>query len=78
VYKRQGDTKGRAYPAEVFNHTHFKATISLLSKPHRNAAFLAALNADLCAAAAKHLPRPCWISVDLVLSGPGYHTELLV
>ena len=42
-----GVTKGRAYPAEIFNHTHFKATVSLLSKPHRDAAFLAALQTDL-------------------------------
>ncbi|MEP4194918.1 MAG: hypothetical protein ABJL99_04695 [Aliishimia sp.] len=72
-----GDTKGRAYPADIYHHTHFKATIALLAKPHRNAAFLAALNADLSAAVAKHLPRPCWMSIDLVFSGAGYNTELL-
>lgn len=72
-----GDTKGRAYPAEVFHHTNFKAEVALLAKPHRNAAFVAALQADLSAAIAQHLPRPCWLSIDLVFSGPGYHTEKL-
>lgn len=72
-----GDTKGRAYPAEVFHHTHCKLEVALLAKPHRNMAFMAALQADLSAALAKHLPRPCWLSVDLVFSGAGYHTEKL-
>lgn len=72
-----GDTKGRAYPAEIFHHTHFKAEIALLAKPHRDMAFMAALQADLKAALARHLPRPCWLSLDLVFSGPGYITEKL-
>ena len=72
-----GETKGRAYPAEIFNHTHFKVEVALLAKPHRNMAFMAALQGELAAALAKHLPRPCWLSVDLVFSGPGYHTEKL-
>ncbi|MEL6620212.1 MAG: hypothetical protein AAFY39_14145 [Pseudomonadota bacterium] len=72
-----GDTKGRAYPAPVFHHTHLKATVALLAKPHRGAAFVAALQADIVAALSAHLPRPCWLSVDVVFSGPGYHTEFL-
>lgn len=72
-----GDTKGRAFPAPVFHHTHLKATVSLLAKPHRGAAFVAALQADMVAALSAHLPRPCWLSVDVVFSGPGYHTEFL-
>jgi hypothetical protein len=72
-----GDCKGRAYPAEDFHHTHLKATVSLLAKPHRGAAFVAALQKDLTDLLSQHLPRPCWLSVDVVFSGPGYHTELL-
>ncbi|WP_415920490.1 hypothetical protein [Tateyamaria sp. SN6-1] len=72
-----GDTKGRAYPAPVFHHTHLKATVALLSKPHRNAAFVAALQADLVNALGRDLPRPCWLSVDITFSGPCNHTELL-
>lgn len=69
-----GVTKGRAYPADTYHHTHFKADVALLAKPHRNAAFLAALQKDLTEALSAHLPRPCWLSIDLTFSGPGYHT----
>lgn len=72
-----GATKGRAYPAPVFHHTHFKASIALLAKPHRDAGFLAALHRDLETALSAHLPRPCWLSIDLTLSGPGYLTKEL-
>ena len=72
-----GETKGRAYPAPIFHHTHLKATVALLSKPHRNAAFTAALQKDLVNVIGAHLPRPCWLSVDITYSTPTYHTEFL-
>lgn len=72
-----GDTKGRAYAVQSFHHTHCKAEVAILVKPHRDAAFVDALKLDLAAAIANHLPRPCWLSVDVVFSGPGYHTEEL-
>jgi len=72
-----GETKGRAYPAPQFLHTHFKATLSLLSKPHRDAQFVAALQRDVVKALSKHLPRPCWMSIDITFSTPNYHTEFL-
>jgi len=72
-----GDTKGRAYPASEFHHTNMKVALSLLPKPHRGAAFIAALQKDIVAAVAAHLPRPCWLSVDVGFSGQGYHTEYL-
>ena len=72
-----GETKGRAYPAPVFHHTHLKASVALLSKPHRDAAFVAALQADLTALLGRDLPRPCWLSIDITFSTPNYHTELL-
>ena len=72
-----GDTKGRAYPAAVFHHTHMKAVLSLLAKPHRGAAFTAALQSDVFDLLAAELPRPCWLSVDLQYSGTGYRTEIL-
>ncbi len=73
-----GETKGRAYPAPVFHHTHLKASVSLLPKPHRGAVFVAALQQDIVEELSAMLPRPCWLSVDITFSGPGYHTELLV
>ena len=72
-----GATKGRAYPADIFLHTNMKVTVDLLANPHRYPAFMAALQADLVAAIGAHLPRPCWLSVDLVRSGPAYFTEQL-
>ena len=72
-----GDTKGRAYPAPHFHHTNFKATLSLLSKPHRDAQFVAALQRDVVTAISAHLPRPCWMSIDITFSTPHYHTEFL-
>ncbi|WP_299700176.1 hypothetical protein [uncultured Tateyamaria sp.] len=72
-----GETKGRAYPAPVFLHTHLKASVALLAKPHRNAAFTAALQKDLVGLIAAHLPRPCWLSVDITFSSQTYHTEFL-
>ena len=72
-----GATKGRAYPAEIYLHRNMKVTVDLLAKPHRDPSFMAALQADLVAAIGAHLPRPCWLSVDLVRSGPAYFTEEL-
>lgn len=72
-----GETKGRAYPAPIFLHTHLKATVSLLTKPHRDVAFTAALQKDLVELISKHLPRPCWLSVDITFSSQTYHTEFL-
>jgi len=72
-----GETKGRAYPAAHALHTHMKVTLSLLSKPHRDAAFVAALQKDVRALLAPVLPRPCWLSVDITFSTPNYTTELL-
>lgn len=72
-----GETKGRAYPATHYRHTHLKATVALLSKPHRDAAFVAALQAELTDVLGRDLPRPCWLSIDITFSTPNYHTELL-
>lgn len=72
-----GDTKGRAYPAPVFHHTHLMVSVALLAKPHRNAAFMAALQTDLVDLISAHLPRPCWLSVDISFSTQNYHTEFL-
>ncbi|KIC48831.1 hypothetical protein [Tateyamaria sp. ANG-S1] len=72
-----GQTKGRAYPAVAFLHTHMKASVALLAKPHRGAAFTAALQKELVDVISAHLPRPCWLSVDITFSSQTYHTEFL-
>ena len=72
-----GETKGRAYPAPDYLHTNLKATVALLAKPHRDAQFVADLQRDLSAALSAHLPRPCWLSIDITFSTPNYHTVFL-
>ena len=72
-----GDCKGRAYPARVAHHAHLIAEVSLLPKTHRDAAFMAALRTDLAEYLRANLPRPCWMSLNVALSGPDYITEHL-
>ncbi len=70
-----GECKGRAYPAAVFHHTHCLVTISLLAKPHRNAAFIAALGADLEQAIKALIPEPCFFTLDISFSSQIYITN---
>ena len=72
-----GDCKGRAYRAEVSHHTHLIVEISMLAKPHRDLAFIAALRADIADMIRPMLPRPCWLSINIAFSGPTYMTEFL-
>lgn len=70
-----GECKGRAYPAESFHHTHLLVSLSLLSKPHRDAAFTGALMADVEAAVKAMLPQSCFFSLGLEYSEAYYVTN---
>lgn len=70
-----GECKGRAYPADVFHHTHFLARVSLLAKPHRDAAFIAALSKDLETAIKACIPEPCLFTLDISFSSQIYVTN---
>ncbi len=70
-----GACKGRAYPAEIYRHTHCLVTISLLAKPHRDAAFVAALSRDLEAAIKAGISEPCFFTLDIGFSSPFYVTN---
>ncbi|QGX97937.1 hypothetical protein EI983_06460 [Roseovarius faecimaris] len=70
-----GACKGRAYPAQVFHHTHCLLTLSLLTKPHRDAAFTHALMADVEAAVKAMIPQSCYFSLGLEYSGATYVTN---
>ena len=72
-----GDCKGRAYPAAASHHTHLILEVSLLPKPHRDAAWFSAVRADLAAYLRSVLPRPCWLSIELSFSSAQYLTERL-
>ena len=69
-----GECKGRAYPADVFHHTHFIARVSLLAKPHRDTAFILALSNDLERAIKDCIPEPCLFTLDISFSSPIYVT----
>ncbi|MEM7732992.1 MAG: hypothetical protein AAF280_09450 [Pseudomonadota bacterium] len=71
-----GACKGRAYPAEIFRHTHFIARVSMLPKPHRDAAFIASLSAELEAAIKLLIPEPCAFTLDVSFSSINYITNL--
>ena len=51
-----GDCKGRAYPSDQYHHSHLILQISMLTKPHRDEAFTAALMADLEQVVKVHIP----------------------
>jgi len=70
-----GHCKGRAYPADVFQHTHILVEVSLLTKPHRDAAFLARLIERLEAAIKRHLAQPCEFSLKVLFAPPIYITH---
>ena len=70
-----GACKGRAYPTDIFHHTHFLARVSLLAKPHRAAAFIASLSADLEAAIKACIAEPCMFTLDISFSSQIYITN---
>lgn len=70
-----GACKGRAYPSSQFHHTHVLLTLSLLSKPHRDAAFTQALMGDVEAAVKAKLPQSCHFSLSLTYSDAYYVTN---
>ena len=70
-----GACKGRAYPAALFHHSHMLATVSLLAKPHRNTAFIAALSASLEQTIKAAIPQSCFFSLDIQFGAQTYVTN---
>ena len=70
-----GECKGRAYPAVLFHHSHLLATVSLLAKPHRNTAFIAALSDDLERTIKAAIPQSCFFSLDIRFGSQIYVTN---
>ena len=71
-----GDCKCRAYPAEVFRHTHLLVEIAMLPKAHRDTAFLKALRDDLEAAIKAELTQPLAFSMAIRLNDDLYITNM--
>jgi hypothetical protein len=71
-----GACKCRAYPTDGFRHTHMIVSVSLLAKPNRNAAFTAALLADLETRIKAQVHQRCFFSVMVEYSPSSYITNL--
>lgn len=71
-----GACKGRAFSVEQFHHTHFLATVSLLPKAHRDAAFMQNLLDDLENSIKARIAQPCAFSLELNFSGSSYVTNM--
>ncbi|MDA9207614.1 hypothetical protein N9O61_01875 [Octadecabacter sp.] len=67
-----GACKARAYPATLFQHTHFLLELAILNKPHRDAAFRKALVADLTALVDGYLPKGTERAVELIFASEDY------
>jgi hypothetical protein len=70
-----GECKGRAYPSDVFHHSHLIVEVSLLPKAHRDQAFLDALGRDLEHCIKGFLSQPCMFSLALNFGGAAYITN---
>ena len=70
-----GACKGRAYPTDIFHHSHLILEVSVLPKAHRDAEFMNSLLADLEAAVKAKIAQPCAFSAQLTFSGDYYVTN---
>jgi len=70
-----GACKGRAYPAEYFNHTHVLITVAMLQKPHRDRAFTKSLTEELEKAVKKHIHQSCAFSLSVEYNLDTYITN---
>ena len=70
-----GECKGRAYPTDYFHHSHMILEISMLTKPHRDDAFTAALMEDLEQLVKAHIPQSCYFSLVIAYNKGAYATN---
>ncbi|MFK7880277.1 hypothetical protein [Roseobacter sp.] len=70
-----GACKGRAYPTDLFHHSHCLIAISMLRKPHRDTAFTARLLDALELAIKQQIKEPCYFSLVLDYSPMTYVTN---
>lgn len=70
-----GACKGRAYPADEFNHTHILVTVAMLQKPHRDRAFTVSLTEELEKAIKAHLHQSCAFSLSVEYNLETYITN---
>ena len=70
-----GAVKGRAYPAEIFQHSHLIVNLTLLPKPHRDAEFVSDLLRALEATIQSHLREACYLSLQIDFNPSSYVTR---
>jgi len=70
-----GACKGRAYPAPDYHHSHVTISVSILQKPHRDAAFCQALLDDLEHTLSAMIPVACEFSLGLHFAPQLYVTK---
>ncbi|MDA9008462.1 hypothetical protein N9K16_00720 [Alphaproteobacteria bacterium] len=70
-----GECKCRAYPTDVYHHSHILISVSLLPKAHRDDAFTAALIKELESAIKVHLKQTCYFSLLVEYSLKTYITN---
>jgi len=73
-----GACKGRAYPAEVFHHSHILIEVSMLTKAHRGGDFTMRVRDDLELAIKQCLRQPCYFSLAINYSDEFYVTNTFV
>lgn len=71
-----GACKGRAFKVSAFHHTHVLVELSVMQRPHRNAAFMDALALQLEAAIKAHLTDPCAFSLAISFLPNTYITNM--
>jgi hypothetical protein len=69
-----GEVKGRAYPAEIFHHTHCLLEISMLTKSHRDDAYTQDLLSKLQTEMEQQLSQPCLLSLGIEYTDDNYIT----
>lgn len=69
-----GECKGRAYPTDIYHHSHCLLHVSMLTKAHRDNTFTQALLEDLKAEMKKHLRQKCFLSLGIAYSDDNYIT----
>ena len=71
-----GDCKCRAYPTNIYRHTHVLINLAMLTKPHRDDAFTQNLMNDLEANIKALITQDCFFSLGLAYNDASYVTNL--
>jgi 5-carboxymethyl-2-hydroxymuconate isomerase len=69
-----GICKSRAYPTDIYHHTHIDISVLLIKKKHRDENFMRQLQEKLILVCKNHVPLNCLYSINLIFSGDYYFT----